>query len=196
MDEAEASGLQRSDSPPPADGVDWPQRLIVAAVIVVVIIVGVLLGAAFVPRWWAQRVGDQVDGSMAAGILLGLFYGFVFVAIPLFVIALATRWRRKWRVWVAAGVVALALAIPNLMTLGIVLGAGSGAHAGDRILDVEAPGFRGATLAGAIAAVLFVILVSYLLVSRRRAKESAAEARAELAAARSAPAVAEPSEDP
>ncbi len=120
---------------------------------------------------------------MSAGILLGLFYGFVFTLLPLAVLALAARWRRSWRVWVAAGATALLLAFPNLMTLGIVLGAGSGAHAGDRILDVEAPGFRGATLAGAIGAAVLVCFVAYLLVSRTRARRSAAAARAELAAA-------------
>jgi hypothetical protein len=55
------------------------------------------------------------------------------------------------------------------MTLGIVLGTGSGAHAGDRILDVEAPGFRGATLAGALIATGLVAVAWYLISSRRRA---------------------------
>lgn len=165
-----------------AGGPDWPQRLILAAVVTIVVVVGCFLAAAFVPRWWGQRVGDQVEGSMSAGILLGLFYGFVFTLLPLAVLAVAARWRRSWRVWVAAGAVALLLGFPNLMTLGIVLGAGSGAHAGDRILDVEAPGFRGATLAGAVAAALFVCFVAYLLLSRSRARRSAAAARAELAA--------------
>jgi hypothetical protein len=165
-------------------GPDWPQRLIVAAVIVIVIVVGCFLAAAFVPRWWAQRVGDQVDGSMSSGILLGLFYGFLFTLVPLAVVALATRWRRSWRAWAIAGAIALLLASPNLMTLGIVVGAGSGSHAGDRILDVEAPGFRGATLAGAIVAAVLVGAVGYLLVSRRRARRAEAAARGELAEAR------------
>ena len=61
---------------------------------------------------------------------------------------------------------AVILALPNLMTLGIVLGRGNAAHAGDRILDVEAPAFRGGTLAGALLAGLLVGFVAYLLVSR------------------------------
>jgi hypothetical protein len=59
------------------------------------------------------------------------------------------------------------LAIPNLLTLGIVIGSGRAAHAGERTLDVDAPGFRGAGLAGAITAALVVAAVEYLLVSRR-----------------------------
>jgi hypothetical protein len=61
------------------------------------------------------------------------------------------------------------LAAPNLLTLGIVLGNGNGAHAGDRILDVEAPAFRGATLAGALIAAGCLAAAWYLLFSRRRA---------------------------
>jgi hypothetical protein len=184
MSEASAQPPEQDVSARPDGRPDWARRAIVVSVILIVVIAGGFIGAAFVPRWWAQRVGDQADGSMAAGILLGLFYGFVFTALPLAVLSLAARWRRSRKVWVGAGAVALVLAAPNLMTLGIVLGTGSGAHAGDRILDVEAPGFRGATLAGAIGAVLFLAFVTYLLVSRRRARRSAARARKELDAAR------------
>jgi hypothetical protein len=67
---------------------------------------------------------------------------------------------------------ALLLAIPNLLTLGIVLGVGNAAHAGDRILDVEAPAFRGASFAGALIAVGLATLVGYLMVSRARARDA------------------------
>ena len=69
---------------------------------------------------------------------------------------------------------AVLLAIPNLMTLGIVLGTGNAAHAGDRILDVEAPAFRGATLVGALIALGMVGFVGYLVVSRRERDPSPA----------------------
>ncbi len=75
--------------------------------------------------------------------------------------------------------VAIFLALPNLFTLGIVLGRGDAAHAGDRTLDVDAPGFRGGTLAGAILAVLFLVGVRYLLESRRRARRELDRLRAE-----------------
>jgi len=131
-----------------------------------------------VPRWWSQRIGAQVDGSIPAGITLGLVYGFLFTVLPLAVVVWAARKRRSWKAYLAFAVAAVLLALPNLFTLGIVLGRGNAAHAGERTLDVEAPGFRGATLAGAIIAALFVLGVQYLLVSRRRARDELERSRA------------------
>ena len=76
------------------------------------------------------------------------------------------------------------LASPNLLTLGIVLGRGNAAHAGDRTLDVEAPGFRGAVLVGAMVAVGALIGMISLLRSRRRARQHAERLEAELATRR------------
>ena len=152
------------------------RALWIGGILVVVVLAGVVASAT-VPRWWAHRVGDQVDGSITQGTLLGLFYGFVFTFVPIVVLLLILGWRRTTRTVVAAVVLALVLALPNLMTLGIVLGRGNAAHAGDRVLDVEAPAFRGGTLAGAILAVLLVGFVGYLVVSRRRAQEGARRAR-------------------
>ena len=52
-----------------------------------------------------------------------------------------------------------------------MLGTGNAAHAGDRTLDVRAPAFRGASLAGALLAVLVLGLIAYLTYSRDRARE-------------------------
>ncbi len=158
-------------------GPDWGRRALWVAALLVVLVVAGLIASATVPRWWAHRVGDQVDGSITQGTLLGIFYGFVFTFLPVVVLLLVLRWRRTARTIVVALVLALVLALPNLMTLGIVLGRGNAAHAGDRVLDVEAPAFRGGTLAGAILAVLLVGFVAYLIASRRRAHESARRAR-------------------
>jgi hypothetical protein len=158
-------------------GPDWGRRALWLVVALVVLLVAGLIASATVPRWWAHRVGDQVDGSITQGTLLGLFYGFVFTFLPVVVLVLVLRWRRTTRAVVFAVVLAVVLAIPNLMTLGIVIGRGNAAHAGDRVLDVEAPAFRGGTLAGAILAILLLGFVAYLLVSRRRAHESARRAR-------------------
>ena len=54
---------------------------------------------------------------------------------------------------------------PNLLTLGIAIGSGHAAHAGERTLDVDAPGFRGASLAGVIGGAFAVAAVKYLLAS-------------------------------
>lgn len=154
----------------PETATDWKHRLFVWGGITVAALVAVLIGAAFIPRWWAQRVGDQANESFAGGIMLGLFYGFVFTVLPLLLIVWGIRRRRSGRMWLWILGGAALLALPNLFTLGIALDIGSGAHAGDRTLDVEAPGFRGATLGGALLAVGAIAFVWYLLSSRRRAR--------------------------
>jgi hypothetical protein len=157
----------------PARG-DWKRRLIVTAVVVGAVLLGVLIASATIPRWWAHQIGDQVDESIVRGWLLGLFYGFLFTILPLLVLGAVLRWRRSVRALVIAGAVALLLALPNLLTLGIVLGTGNAAHAGDRTLDVQAPAFRGASLAGALIAVALLGLIAYLTYSRAEAREGGA----------------------
>lgn len=148
---------------------NWSRRIVLALVLLGVLAVVALVGSAFLPRWWAQRVGDQVGGSIATGTSVGLFYGFVFTLLPLVVLWLAFWLLESWR-WRAVAVgVAVVLAAPNLLTLGIAVGTGSGAHAGDRILDVNAPAFRGATLIGALIAAGLAAAAWYLISSRRRA---------------------------
>ncbi|MGH3137965.1 MAG: permease [Gaiellaceae bacterium] len=153
----------------PESDPNWSRRIGIGVVLIVGLTLIGLLGAAFLPRWWAQRIGDQVSGSITTGGFLGLFYGFVFTLLPLIVLFLVFRYLRTWRRRAIGVSVVILLAAPNLLTLGIVLGTGNGAHAGDRILDVEAPAFRGGTLAGALLAVAFVTGAWYLVRSRRRA---------------------------
>jgi hypothetical protein len=141
-----------------------------ALTIVAVIVTAVFLywiGSALLPRWWAHRIGDQVHGSIAAGIIVGLFYGFVFTGLPLFVGWIGFHRRRPWRWWVAFGVGAILLATPNLLTLGIVLGHGNASHAGERTLDVDAPAYRTSVLVGAILAALVTAALVYLVLSRK-----------------------------
>ena len=155
-------------------------RLLLAGGALVAIVFIYFIAATTLPRWWSHRIGDQVGGSITAGIGLGLFYGFVFTFLPILVLTFAIRRKRSWKArgWLAG--LALLLALPNLMTLAIVLGNSSGAHAGERTLDVEAPDFRASSLVGAIAGVLAVIGVRYLLLSRRRAKDRESKLRGEL----------------
>ena len=105
---------------------------------------------------------------------------------------LILRWRRTWKTIAAALAIGILLALPNLMTLSIVVGSGSAAHAGDRVLDVEAPAFRGGSLVGAVVAVLVVFLIVYLVVSRRRADRNARRARSDLEKATTTPPDAPP----
>ncbi len=157
----------------PASDPNWSRRFVIGFCLLAAVTVLALLGAAFLPRWWAQRIGDQVGGSITTGGFLGLFYGFVFTLLPLVVLWLAFRLLHTWRKRAVALGVAVLLAAPNLLTLGIVLGTGNGAHAGDRILDVEAPAFRGGTLGGALLGAACIGGAWYLLGSRRRARRRA-----------------------
>lgn len=165
-----------------SDGaVDWGRRLMWAGGLLVVFVLATLIASATVPRWWAQRIGEQVDGSLTQGTTLGVVYGFVFTFLPIVAIVLILRWRTTFRTIAAALVVGVVFALPNLMTLSIVLGDGNAAHAGDRILDVEAPAFRGGSLAGVILAGLLLVVMGYLLVSRDRARGQARRAEREAA---------------
>ena len=164
----------------------WGRQLLLGLGAAVVVVIAVLIASAAVPRWWAQQIGDRVDGSITRGVYVGLFYGFVFTFLALVAFIFVMRRGRTVKA-VAIGLgAALLLATPNLLTLGIVLGVGSGAHAGDRVFDVEAPAFRGATLAGAIVAGLLAAYIWYLLESRdsaragrRRAEERYEESRSQ-----------------
>jgi MFS family permease len=160
----------------------WVRRLTITVGLALGVIVVVILASSFLPRWWAHRVAAQASGNFTAGIALGLTYGFVFTFIPLAVLWWAFRRRRTVRTWALMIAAALALALPNLLTLGIVLGSGGAAHAGERTLDVEAPGYRNAALAGAIIAVVVFVAGGYLLTSRRRTRQRADDLREELRA--------------
>lgn len=155
---------------------NWGRRVLWTGGLLAVFALAVIIGSATIPRWWAHRVGDQVDGSITQGTTLGLVYGFVFTLLPIVAIALILRWRTSWKTILVALLIGILLAAPNLMTLGIVLGQGNAAHAGDRILDVEAPAFRGGSLVGAIIAGGLVLLMGYLMVSRDRARSRARRA--------------------
>ncbi|MFR9753070.1 permease [Nocardia sp. 004] len=148
----------------------WRVRIIGGVAVLAALVISYFVLSAFIPRWWAQRVGATVDGSFTKGIALGLGYGGLCTAITLFLLLFAVLiWRRAAGRFLAgaAVVIAILFTIPNLMTLTIVLGASGAAHAGERILDVDAPAFRGATLAGALMALLLFLTVVGLLLLRR-----------------------------
>ena len=174
--------------PPAADGSRrWRRRALLAAVVVSVVVLAVAVGASALPRWWAQRVGDQVDGDLTTGVWVGFMYGLAASLLPLLVLGLVARFFRRRRLAWGIGVpVALVLAAPNLLTLGIAFGSGSAAHAADRTLDVEAPWFRGGMLIGAIVGVAGAGLLLFALVTRRRARRAAGRMRAELEASKAA----------
>ncbi len=157
----------------------WVRRAVLVLVLAVLGLLTYQVSAAFFPRWWAQRIGDQVDGRFVAGTLWGLFYGFVFSVVPLLVLAQARRrfWSWTWRGVVA--VVAVLLAAPNWLTLSVVIGSSNAANAGRRIMDVDAPNFRAATVFGVVAGVVVAALVTYAEVTLKRRRGQVRQLRGE-----------------
>ncbi len=154
------------------------RRLILIGVGLVLVVVSWFVGAAVMPRWWAQRIGDMVDGRITLGSVLGIFFGSAFTLLALFVLWMGVRYRDSWRRAALTLVLAVLAASPNLLTLGIVIGDGSAAHAGERILDVDGPGFRGGTLVGTVMGVMLAFVVGFLAFSRGRNKQKLRDLRA------------------
>ena len=157
------------------------KKAIAAVAGIAVLVIAYFVLAAFLPRWWSIRVSNLADQTFTKGILWGLLFGIVCTLVPLlfFYSAVAGRKRKGAKfIAIASVVLAVVVAIPNLLTLSIVLGVSNAAHAGERTLDTEAPGFRGATAFGAvIAVVLFALLVFVIVRSgRRRALKKATKA--------------------
>ena len=72
---------RRERRTPPRRGFVWAKRALGALLVAGFLILAGFLGAAFIPRWWAHRIGDQVNGGIATGIIIGLFYGFLFTGL-------------------------------------------------------------------------------------------------------------------
>lgn len=147
------------DQPDIAPGA-WVKRIVLAIVLLAVAYIGFRVSAAFFPRWWAHRVGDQVDDKLWRGTLWGLFYGFVFTFVPVLLLFQIRKRFFNWTWRIVVLVIALLLAAPNWLTLAVVAGDSKAAHAGERIFDVEAPGFRAGTLGGVIAGALLALIIT------------------------------------
>lgn len=151
---------------------DWQDivtRLVGVVAVIVVVWLLYLFLSAFLPRWWAQVIGNAVDGSFSAGAWWGLMVGAVFTAVPVLFLAQAVLPRWSWQLRGGFVVLAALFAVPNLLTLAVVLGTSSAAHAGERILDVDGPAFRGGTAWGAVlGGVVALVIVTMNLLYRRR----------------------------
>ncbi|WP_332642024.1 hypothetical protein [Aeromicrobium sp.] len=170
--EAPAAGgepAERVDAPD-SDGPNWVLRIVLVLVALAAAYIAFRVSAAFFPRWWAQRVADQVKGDFTDGTLWGLFYGFVFTFIPLLLLVQIRRRFFNWTWRIIVTFIALLLAAPNWLTLSVVLGTSKAAHAGERIMDVDAPNFRAGTLTGAIigAAAALALTAMSLWLARRK----------------------------
>ncbi len=183
MNQDEPANPERSQDEPTKDAhviephrdeaaTNWVLRIVLVLVALAAAYVAFRVSAAFFPRWWAQRVADQVQGDFSSGTWWGLFYGFVFTFVPLVLLFQIRRRFFSWTWRLIVFVVAVLLAAPNWLTLSVVLGTSKAAHAGERIMDVDAPNFRVATLIGAIiAAVLAVVLTGASLRMKHRKKQ-------------------------
>lgn len=175
--EAERVEREINDQPSVSPG-KWVKRIVGLIVLVALGYVAYKIAAAYFPRWWAQQIGDLVQGRVSYGTMWGLFFGFTFTFIPLL---LLFQIRRRFLNWLWRGiiaVIAIALALPNWLTLAVVAGNSNAAHAGERIFDVEGVGFRNASLVGVIAGavVAFIILFISLRLSGRKKKVKKLEA--------------------
>ena len=168
-----------SPDPPSPESEERGPRPVTVLVALGIAVLVLFAASAFLPRWWSHRVGNQADGSFTNGIGLGLFYGFTFTLVALVLLVVGLRRIRSWKGRLILLGIAILIASPNLITLAIVLGPGGGAHAGERTLDVDAPGFRSSSLIGAVVASLLVLAAWLLLRSRRHAKEESARLRNE-----------------
>ncbi|MFT4188267.1 MAG: hypothetical protein QM621_06755 [Aeromicrobium sp.] len=148
----------------------WMEHAALAVAVLLLGYIAYRMALAFLPRWWAQQIAQRVDGSFTQGAWWGLFYGFVFTVVPLLLLAQTRRRFISWPWKGAVALVAVVLATPNWLTLSVVLGSSRAAHAGERILDVDGPGFRAASAIGAGAAVLVAVAVisASMLAARRR----------------------------
>ncbi|WP_089249155.1 permease [Rhodococcoides kyotonense] len=160
-------------SPAPTDSgrPSWVTKAVVIAVGAVALVIAYFALAAFVPRWWGIRMSQLADQTFTKGILWGLAFGIVCTLVPLllFFAAFSVRKRRGGKVTaIVAVVLAVAVAVPNLMTLSIVLGNGNAALAAAQNMNTGAPGFRGATALGAIVAVAVFVLLAIVIVRGRR----------------------------
>jgi hypothetical protein len=166
------------DQPDIAPGA-WVKRIVLAVVLLAAAYIGFRISAAFFPRWWAHRVGDQVNDSLTKGTLWGLFYGFVFTFVPVLLLFQIRKRFFNWTWRIVVAVVALLLAAPNWLTLSVVAGNSKAAHAGERIFDVEAPGFRAGTLSGAIAGVVLALIITGTSMQMKRRKKQVKRLRGE-----------------
>ena len=155
-------------APPRSSGRSWKRWLAYTSIVVAVVIVGGWIGAAFVPRWWSQRVADQVEEHLVGELARG-------------VLRLRLHLPPAARDRVGDPEAALLEGLARVRRAGDRARppepvrardrprGGNAAHAGERTLDVEAPGFRNGTAVRAVLAVLAFGVLWWLLRSRRNA---------------------------
>ena len=175
--------LEGAGSAPVAEQKRSLQSRLSIAVVAVVVLVGlVLLAGAVIPRWWATRISNIVDERITVGTFLGIAVGAIFALVPLLILWVGWRIRKTLRRFLVFLVLAIVVAFPNLATLGVWTGTGSGANSARNKLDQFAPGFQGGTLFGVILGAVTALVIMYLSFSRRRNKQMARDLKAQIKA--------------
>lgn len=177
---------------------EWAKKAIKIAVIAVVLVITYFILAAYLPRWWSQRVASLADGSFSAGIAWGVMFGLVCTLIPLLLFRAIWQVRKRKHareMQIGALVLGVIFALPNLLTLSIVLGNSSAAHAGERVLDVDGPGFRGASVLGALIGVALFAGIFFLGYRYNKRGREISKLRSNAAQADSKPEAASPNSE-
>lgn len=157
----------------------WLNWLVLLLVLAAVVCGAYLAATAFVPRWWAEQVGAYIGGGRARAIGYGFAVGAVFTFVPLLVLAQVRRGFLNWSWRIVVGLVAVALALPNWLTIAVAVGRSAAATDGRAILTADAPGFRNGSAAGAIFGLLLglVVVCTSLRLGRQRKKVRELKAR-------------------
>lgn len=135
----------------------WGLRLGLGAAALVLLAIVYIVVRLFLPVWWATRIGNQTQGSITSGILLGLIYGFVFTFVPLLIVWQARYKKVSWPWKTVIVLVAVLVAIPNLLTLSIYANSSSAAAKARTMIDTSATWFPSWSIGGAIAGVLLFV---------------------------------------
>ncbi len=53
----------------------WAVKTIAIAVVVVLAVIAYFILAAFLPRWWSQKIGSAVGQSISTGSFYGIAFG-------------------------------------------------------------------------------------------------------------------------
>jgi hypothetical protein len=136
--------------------VNW---LVLVLVLVAVGYLAYGAARAFFPRWWAEQIGLEVIGSSNRGMIYGLGIGAVFSFVPLLLLAQARRRIFSWTWRIIIALLAIALAMPNWLTIAVAIGTSRAAQDGRITMTAEAPGFRNGSAIGAIVGVVLGLIV-------------------------------------
>ena len=150
----------------------WGLRVGLGVAALVLLVIVYLVVRLFLPVWWATNIGNQTQGSVTSGIILGLVYGFIFTFVPLLVVWQARYKKVSWPWKAAIVLVAVLLAIPNLLTLSIYANSSSSAAKARSMIDISATWFPSWSIGGAAAAlVLFVGIAAFWHLWHARGKK-------------------------